>query len=103
MVAASSEVANFYSRCIDRDGRPPKGERLHLPSRSSSNTKTGRSHSTVRHALFVIPFCRTSTNAYEARWRSSALVICSFGTAPTICSTTCPFLNTSSVGMPRML
>src|SRR5216684_315356 len=32
--------------------------------------------------------------------RSSALVIWSFGTAPTICSTTCPFLNTSSVGIP---
>ena len=30
MVAASSEMANFYSRWIDRDGRPTKGGRLHL-------------------------------------------------------------------------
>src|SRR6266566_8212588 len=30
-----------------------------------------------------------------AMCRSSALVIWSFGTAPTICSTTCPFLNSS--------
>jgi hypothetical protein len=30
MVAAFSEVANFYSRCINRDGGSPKGERLHL-------------------------------------------------------------------------
>src|SRR5260370_34983213 len=35
-----------------------------------------------------------------AMCRSSALVICSFGTAPTICSTTCPFLNSSNVGIP---
>src|SRR5882762_6857998 len=37
--------------------------------------------------------------AVGAKWRSSALVICSFGTAPTICSTTWPFLKTRSVGI----
>src|SRR6266436_4907716 len=72
-----------------------------------------RKRAASRHAFceFFNPFTNARRRVFYgvpcvvvgAKWRSSALVICSLGTAPTICSTTCPFLKTSSVGMPRML
>src|SRR6266567_2717904 len=57
----------------------------------AAKEKSGRRGwiATPRNSLPIYPMCR-----------SSAFVICSLGTAPTICSTTCPFLNSSSVGIP---
>ena len=39
----------------------------------------------------------------QLTWRSSACAMASLGLYPTICSTTCPPLKTSSVGMPVTL
>src|SRR5215469_2161222 len=46
---------------------------------------------------------RSATAAAQLSCRATALSMLSFGTAPTICSATCPFLKISSVGIPRTL
>src|ERR1700730_8055976 len=76
--------------------------RAHLFLDGSADKKIARRNGGP--AIFRMPTVKSNQGLDDAGMcRSRALVICSLGTAPTICSTTWPSLKTSSVGMPRML
>src|SRR6266566_449055 len=101
------DKTNNGRRTPEKDSRRPAGEFSAHSSKISrirgavilellSVNQKGASRSYSQRAFIEKLVC----SRLYAMCRSSALVIWSFGTAPTICSTTCPFLNSSNVGIP---